>query len=103
MPGYERVLESTLCKVVHGVRRELNLKQLSTLNPIVFIFLHFKSTDYLKGVQAMEVLALIFGVAAIGVWIVYIFTSAVTRKGVASSAMKVIAIVLVVLTGKNYL
>ena len=49
----------------------------------------------------MEVLALISGVAAIGVWIVYIFTSAMTRKGVASTAVKVIAIVLVVLTGEN--
>ena len=69
---------------------------------MVFIFLHFKSTDHLKGVQAMEVLAFISGVAAIGVWIVYIFTSAMTRNGVASSTIKTIAIVLVVLTGENY-
>ena len=50
----------------------------------------------------MEVFALISGVAAIGVWIAYIFTSAMTRKGVASSVVKVIVIVLVTLTGKNF-
>ena len=49
----------------------------------------------------MEVLALISGVAAIGIWIAYLFTSAMTRKGVASTAVKVIAIVLVVLTAEN--
>ena len=49
----------------------------------------------------MEILALITGVAAIGVWIAYLFTSAMTRKGVASTAVKVIAIVLMVLTGEN--
>ena len=40
----------------------------------------------------MEVLALICGVAAIGVWIVYIFTS----------TMKTNAVVLIALTGENY-
>ena len=41
----------------------------------------------------MEVLALISGVGAIGFWIVYIFTS----------AMKVNVVVLIALTGENYL
>ena len=58
-------------------------------------------SDYLKGIQAIEILALLSGVTAIGIWIAYIVMSTRTRKGVASTVVKIIAIVLIILTGES--
>ena len=61
-------------------------------------------SDYLKGIQAMEIFALISSVTAIGVWMVYIYIamSTRTRKGVACTVFKIITIVLVMLTGESF-
>ena len=59
-------------------------------------------SDYLKGVQAMEILALISGVTAIGIWMAYIDMLTRTRKGVACTVFKIITIVLVMLTGESF-
>ena len=50
----------------------------------------------------MEILALISGVTAIGVWMAYIAMSTRTRKGVACTVFKIITIVLVMLTGELF-
>ena len=65
---------------------------------IIYHFsLWFSLLDYQKSVQAMEILALISGVAAIGVWVVYICSSAMSER--ATHVVKIVAIVLVALTG----
>ena len=55
--------------------------------------------DFLKGIQAMEIFALIAGVASIAVWIVYISKREMVEKNFNSRVLKVTTIVLSILTG----